>query len=105
SIKAYDRLAEFEEHIKPLWDALHQVCEQRGFPIVMRVCHTQNADGSNSTANAHHFPSADEVPAELLLLPTIGTVGPDAIERFLALLDSDRIRCLAARDAMESTKH
>lgn len=67
-IEAFDRQAEYVEHIAPLFSALHAACVERGFPMAAIVCHTQHEDGNNICASAGvSGGNLSRLPAEVLM--------------------------------------
>lgn len=65
---AFDRKAEYEEHIEPLVLALHQACRRHGLPFFAVITHTQQANGDTGAACSHNFPSMEHTPPEMLML-------------------------------------
>ena len=94
---AYDKNAEYDEHIRPHIDALHAECERLGMPMYCVVCVEQEANGNSAVKASAYFNGAETTPAELVAAAKAG-VGKYEEIPLLMFLDIERVK--VAREAI-----
>lgn len=90
---AYDKEADYDEHIKPLVEKLHAECQRLEVPLFVVCSIKMQVSGNNTLAASAYFNGMETTPAELV---AAYKAAHGDLEAVIGTLMADAERCRAA---------